>query len=193
MSSNRDNLETRLQSTNWGVLPRVLLIAVLLLPALSLAPRADAAPKVQPDLLAIAAQHPDARVSVIVQKVVKDNSVENMVTQLGGTVTKDLHIINAFAATLPAKGVSQLARANGVRWVSMDAPVVKTDCSNCPVDTTKLLNAYDRAIGADRVWNLSTGYRQGQGVGVAIVDSGVDWNNDFQTTSGGWRILANAK
>jgi hypothetical protein len=41
-------------------------------------------------------------VGVIVQKTVKDTNVEERVIQLGGVVTKDLHIINAFAAELPA-------------------------------------------------------------------------------------------
>src|SRR5436305_14681562 len=103
MEHRQDSRDTGKQSANWGVLPRLLLAALLLIPALSTAPKASAASKIHPDLLEMAASHPDAAVSVIVQKLVKDNSVETLVTKLGGTVTKDLHIINAFAATMPAK------------------------------------------------------------------------------------------
>src|SRR3954451_1234945 len=118
MDNVPNSLNTSRRWANWGGLPRILLIMALLLPALSVASKADAAPKVQPGLLAMAAQHPNTTVGVIVQKVVKDKSVENMVTRLGGIVTRDLRIINAFAAQLPAKVVTQLASDKGVRWVS---------------------------------------------------------------------------
>ena len=55
MGNKPDNLETRRQTANWGLLPRILLVAVLLLPALSVMPQAEAAPRVQPQLLAMAA------------------------------------------------------------------------------------------------------------------------------------------
>ena len=44
----------------------------------------------------------------------------------GGVVTKDLHIINAFAADVPASAVPTLAQAGGVRWISLDAPTKQT-------------------------------------------------------------------
>src|SRR5947209_19124028 len=110
MEHRSDNPDMRMRTANWGVLPRLLLAAVLLIPALSVAPKADAAAKIHPDLLELAARHPDANVSVIVQKVVQDSSVETVVAQLGGTVTKDLHIINAFAATMPARAIAQLGK-----------------------------------------------------------------------------------
>jgi serine protease AprX len=59
---------------------------------------------------------------VIVQKTVKDDRVEQAVSALGAKVTKDLDIINAFAAEMKAKDVAQLAKTDGVRWVSLDAP-----------------------------------------------------------------------
>ena len=66
---------------------------------------------------------------------------------LGGTVTKDLHIINAFAADLPGRAVTELARAEEVRWISLDAPVVKTGttttCTSTEcIDTASLKNNY---------------------------------------------------
>ena len=76
----------------------------------------------------MAAERPDATLGVIVQKAVKDTQVESLVARLGGTVTADLHIINAFGATLPARAIAELSRADGVRWVSLDAPVVETVC-----------------------------------------------------------------
>jgi serine protease AprX len=140
-------------------------------------------------LLQLAAQQPEATLGVIVQKLSGDSRVESLVDQLGGRVTADLRIINGFAAELPAKAVVALAQAEGVRWVSYDAPVERTACSAC-VDTSVLANAYIRAIRADKVWNSSP-YLQGQSIGVAVVDSGVNPQEDlFNMATGVNRLVA---
>ena len=65
------------------------------------------------------------------------------------------------------------------------------DCSQC-IDTGNLANIYNRAVGADRLWN-APGYLRGQGVTVAVVDSGFADNADFSVYGGGSsRILAAA-
>jgi serine protease AprX len=142
----------------------------------------------------MAAEHPDANVSVIIQKSVRDDSVERAVAGLGGKVTKDLHIINAIAAELPARSVSLLAADDSVRWVSFDAPVTRASggCDTC-VDTSHLQSAYEKAVGADRVWN-STPNLQGQGVTVAVVDSGVNAaHRDLQDSNGVSRVVAQVR
>jgi serine protease AprX len=58
------------------------------------------------------------------------------------------------------------------------------DCTAC-LDTGNLTNTYTRAVGADRLWN-GPSYLQGQGIGVAVVDSGITNHGDLQS-----RILAN--
>jgi len=78
----------------------------------------------------LATHNPEARVPIIVQKLASDNAVEARVAELGGTVTKDLSIINAFAAELPAAQVVTLATEPGVRWISLDAPVQSADSTN---------------------------------------------------------------
>src|SRR5438105_777259 len=114
--------DTSSKSANWGALPRWLLLVAILISMAPHAPKVEAAARVQPALLQMVVQHPDATVRVIVQKASSDRSVEALVTRMGGTVTRDLHIINAFAAEMPARAVQQLAGSSGVRWVSMDAP-----------------------------------------------------------------------
>ncbi len=177
-----------LQLSKWGRYLSVLLVAALLLPLVGMAPTLEAAPRVQPILLQMAAERPDDMVGVIVQKTAKDTQVEGLVARLGGAVMDDLHIINAFSAKLPAKAIVQLSQADGVRWVSLDAPMIKTACAQC-VDTTNLKNAYVRAIRADQVWNVSP-YLQGQGIGVAVVDSGVNPQQDLYTVMGVNRLVA---
>jgi serine protease AprX len=122
--------------------------------------------RVQPALLASAGRQPEALVSVIVQKTARDRSVEELATSLGGTVTKDLHIINAFAAELKAKDAVQLAKANGVRWVSLDASVRQTQAGTAHVFTT-----WATTVGT-RVPNQFTDYGN-------IIDSALGPNGSF--------------
>ena len=61
-----------------------------------------------------------------VQKTTGDASLEQAAAGLGGTVTGELGFINSFVASLPARQVPSLAARPGVKWISFDAPVVKT-------------------------------------------------------------------
>lgn len=170
-----------------GVLSAALLILVILAAAFAQPTFRNLQQNAQPYLLDLARTSPDSNISVIVQKNVKDDTtLEKEVSRLGGAVTKDLHIINAFAAELPAGQVVNLSTNPAVKWVSYDAPVqeslvsnlVCTDCAS----TTTLSNAYDYSTNATKVWNNSTNsasWLQGQGVGVAVVDSGVNNNSDL--------------
>jgi len=181
-----------------GILSVVLTVA-LLVPSLQLPLTLEATPRAQPVLLQQAVANPQSRVQVIVQKWAKDQSLEQLVAKLGGTVTLDLHIINAFAAELPASAVSKLATARGVRWVSLDAvlgdsagPVDDRSQIDSPISTTNLRSVYTRAIGATQLWS-ETPSMQGQGIGVAVVDSGVTKHDDLRQTTdskSGFRISA---
>jgi serine protease AprX len=129
------------KSVNWGGKVKRLNLVVVMALVLSLlmplaAPLVPQGTRVQPLLLELAAQDPDQTVSVIVQKSVKDDRVEQAVSALGAKVTKDLDIINAFAAEVKAKDVAQLAKADGVRWVSLDAPTQSTQATDTHVFTS---------------------------------------------------------
>jgi len=122
-----------------------------------------------PLLQQLAKANPDSLITVIVQKARASDRAEQLTRTLGGVITKDLHIINAFAAEMRAGAALELAASQAVRWVSLDAPVAP---SGEPIDITKLTSAYVKAVGADQVWNEGPAYLQGQGVSVAVVDSG---------------------
>jgi serine protease AprX len=147
--------------------------------------------KAQPVLVELARKNPNEIVQVIVQKLTGAIGTEKQVFALGGQVTKDLQIINAFGAEMSAKDAVQLSKASGVRWVSLDAAVESNGCSQC-VDTSKLANAYISSIGADQVWNKKP-YIQGQGIGVAVIDSGINPNGDLYTNMGINRQVANIR
>ncbi len=178
-------------SVNWGKGFSTLIVLVLLALIVPVANATDMSVKLQPVLAQMATAQPDSLVSVIVQKSARDNRVEEALAKLDGKVTQDLHIINGFAAELKAKDVLRLAQADGVRWVSLDAPMVESACTQC-IDTTNLKNAYVRTINADKVWNSSP-YLQGQGIGVAVVDSGVNPQQDLYTVMGVNRLVAAAQ
>jgi serine protease AprX len=161
----------------------VVLLVLLLVALVPVVPQWDSAPRVQPALLELANQKPESQVNVIVQKAGPGTGLEELVTDMGGVVTNDLHIINAFSAALPAKEVLKLARASNVRWVSLDAPVEKSGLLE-QLDLSKLKNTYIKTIGADKVWSSY----QGAGIGVAVVDSGINPQADFYTNMGTSRL-----
>jgi serine protease AprX len=168
-----------------------ILLLALLVALIPVTPQVQASLRAQPELITLAQETPAATVGVIVQKTGVGTNLEQRVMQLGGVVTLDLHIINAFAAKLPARAVLALARMSGVRWVSLDAPVVRTTtCTQC-VNTANLTNAYNAAIGVNQLWNVGPKYLQGQGIGVAVVDSGMNPIDDFYN-GGTARIVASA-
>jgi serine protease AprX len=162
-----------------------LLLVALLLPVVALVPHGTS--RAEPILLEMAAERPEDTVGVIVQMLGKDSSVDDLVAGLGGAVTKDLRIINAIAAELPAKAVPALARAAGVRWVSLDAPVVSAGKPPPKKDLAGLpLIYYLDTLGVRQVWDM--GYR-GQGIAVAVIDSGITRDHDFSKN----RIVASEK
>ena len=91
---------------------------------------------------------------------------------LGGVVTKDLWIINAFAAELPAGAVPALANAAGVRWVSFDAPM-----RSATVDTETVRDEFNTEAytGNDGTANWSDNWTE--------VDNGDDASGLIQANS----------
>jgi serine protease AprX len=78
----------------------------------------------------MATDNPAETVRVIVQKTAGNSAAEQDVARLGGHVTRDLSMINAFAAEMTAEAAVKLAQATSVRWVSLDAPVEQAGLPN---------------------------------------------------------------
>src|SRR4029077_11044424 len=93
-------------------------LLVLVVVAVAVGPVASAfspaRPRLQPALAQLAAQSPQAMLAVIVQKAGTSDAAATLATQLGGRITKDLHIINAFAVEMPGAAVLKLAQAESV-------------------------------------------------------------------------------
>lgn len=158
--------------------PLQILIALILIFGIfspAAAPSEATPAKAHPLLVEMASVAPEQQVAVIVQKSDKSDQTEALVRRLGGEVTKDLHIINAFAAEMSASAALELARDPGVRWVSLDAPVERSG-KPAPPPPPVMANTYPSTLGVQQVWNLG---RNGTGIGVAVIDSGISSSQDL--------------
>lgn len=144
---------------------------------------------VQPQLTQLAVEMPDRIISVIAQKADTTQRAEKLVWRLGGEVTKDLHIINAFAADIPAGVVPELAASGTVRWLSLDgaldqsAKKIKDPAEEPVVVPSPGLprNNYLDTMNVHPVWDM--GYL-GEDIGVAVIDSGISMDRDFSPEMG---------
>jgi serine protease AprX len=128
---------------------------------------AETLPSLNPALADLAARSPHKRVEVIVQlnPGTARGAAAPLVRELGGKVTRDLHIINAVAAELPAAGARELASRPEVRAVSPNA-ATKPQATGDGLSTS-----YNASIQTPYLWNTYRG--TGRGVGVAVVDTGI--------------------
>lgn len=178
------------QSANKGLrLVSIMILAVLLIGSISAAQTqpAQQAPRADQSLLALAAQQPARTVSVIVRLAEQASGVEPQINALGGRITDELSIIHSLAVELPAASILQLAHNRNISWISADGTVTNSICFEC-ISAANLTNTYIQAIQADKVW--AQGY-QGQGIGVAVVDSGVNFQGDLYTIMGRNRVTGN--
>ncbi len=125
---------SRSQSVNWGgsgskalfLTISFVFLLVLVVPGPT---KESGVAKIQSVLLNMAAEEPDSLVDVIVQKTGNGDSANELTETLGGAVTRDLPILNAFAAQIPAEAVLELAQSPDVNWISFDGPVMKVSDS----------------------------------------------------------------
>ena len=112
--------------------------------------------------------------TVIVESLPSELSgVRHAVTQLGGSVQRDLGIIGGFVASLPSSAVASLRDVAGVRSVTVDGSVqlhsTNDDANGASSDAGSMYRA-TRAIGARTLWSQGI---TGAGIDVALIDSGV--------------------
>jgi len=170
---------------------KFILIAIILMTLIGSPRTAGSIAKAQPELFQLALNNPTQTVSVVVQKIDHSNSPEAEVEKLGGSVVDSLSIINSFTAKMTARSSVELSHMESVRWVSLDAKVESSACTQC-IDTKNLKNTYIDTIRAGEVWNNPL-LLQGQGIGVAVVDSGINPNGDLYTNMGVNRQVANVR
>jgi serine protease AprX len=138
----------------------------------------------------VMAENPGGTIRVIVQVTDEAHPAEQYVGHMGGRVLKELPLISAFVAEIPAQSVPQLSGMADVIWVSLDARVESTikkvkdpesTGENIPVDIPEFtpVNTFQDTLGVHQVWEM--GY-DGEGIGVAVIDSGIFMDRDFTIT-----------
>jgi serine protease AprX len=146
-----------------------------------------------PRIASIAARHPNQIVQTIVQ-FKAGVSVERarwIVSRFSGKVFGELHIINALAVKLPAERARWLAANPGVHAVSLNAAVKASGDPSAwggrgggrhGLNASSLQTTYDQTMGVTGLWQDGI---NGSGVGVAVIDTGIDGNlPDFQGYNG---------
>jgi serine protease AprX len=139
-------------------------------------------PRMNELLAQMVAEAPGQTMRVIVLRADKTDLAERFVEKMGGSVLKDLPLINAFAAQLPTEAVPNLAVMASVSWVSLDAPVKTTGKPiNKPDPPAEPLpeNYFLDTLGVRQIWDM--GYH-GEGIGVVVIDSGIFTDRDFTIT-----------
>jgi serine protease AprX len=137
--------------------------------------------KIAPDLAQMVSANPrfsgfqpNSSVNVIIQYQTMPKAEEiSKIQKLGGKVWSELKLVNGAAISIPTRALLELASDPKVTFLSIDHPMQVAD------DLT------NGATGVAAAWNA--GYT-GAGVGVAVIDSGINdshpdlWNSS-ETTS----------
>ena len=148
----------------------VLLMLVLAVPMALFADNS----KISPDLQGLS---PTSKVQVIVQYAPGTQvncggllglvgCLVNDVLKLGGTLLGDLPLVNGVVALLDGNGIASLSNQANVTYISRDRAL------------TPFVNNAAPAINAQAAWNSNY---TGNGIGVALIDSGVNNHPDFYT------------
>jgi serine protease AprX len=114
-----------------------------------------------------------------------------IVRAAGGQVTGRLPIINGVAARLSPRAQTRLADDGRIARVSVNARTFSTRMSSIrpprELDSSRLETAYPFSVLAAQSWGTATG----EGVGVAVIDTGIDGGHpDFADPNGDSRVVA---
>ena len=100
-------------------------------------------------------------------------AVAAAVRAAGGTVDKDLPVVNGFSAHVPARALAALRARADVRAVSENSAV---RFATTGYDDTTVASNFAKSTGAPAAWSAGN---LGEGVGVAVIDTGISPMKDF--------------
>ncbi len=133
-----------------------------------------------------AAQHPGQEVPVILRTSGDQASAGETVTAVGGKVEQNLDFVSAIQASVPAASLRSIAASDSVSFISLDAPVMSL--GDFSIDDKRIVSQFPFAVKAKEAWDKDL---YGNGIGVAIVDTGISpvTNPDFSNGSAS-RVIA---
>ncbi len=136
--------------------------------------------------------HPGGAVPVIVQTDPASDPA-SVVAAVGGVIRSELGIIHGVTADVPSDRIAALAANRDVTWISLDSGISATERGDdggrsAPIgdEGSSPSSVFPQEVRADRVWRNGD---LGQGVGVAVVDTGIAASDDF-VTLGKNRVVA---
>jgi serine protease AprX len=114
-------------------------------------------------------------VSVIVREAPGAGSgPERAVDAVGGSITQRLRIINGFAASVPSGSVAALARTAGISSITPNGPVrLAGEIDGFDPNWNSAVGSWKRNVEVIKAKELWKAGFLGQGVDVALIDSGV--------------------
>jgi serine protease AprX len=185
--SRSTEIQSRIRWTMRWLLGTLSAGAVVLGAVPAAAAAKSAPPVVQSVLAREAVARPKRIESVIVQfkPGVRMAVAKALFRLAGGHITNVLPIIHGLAGTMQAHEAKLLGRSRWVHAITINERI-KGTAQNLQAE---LATTYPLDVDAPLAWNYQF---QGQGVGVAVIDSGVDGNlPDFQGPNGS-RVVASA-
>ena len=163
-------------------------------------PAPSSAP-LDPRIATAASRHPGAQLEAIVQfnADVSLTRARVITERAGGHVAGTLGIINGLAVKMTAAQARGLAASSAVHSVTLNTEVAseggpklgRPESFRLPRgQENQLATSYNDTLGTSSLWR---GGATGAGVGVAVIDTGVDGNlADFRSDSGASRVVATA-
>lgn len=128
----------------------------------------------------MATNMPEGTIRVIVRINGAPAEFQTVVADLGGRIVSNLQFIRSMVVEIPAANLSALGSQPVVVAISPDAPVVENKCKKCWKGMAPN-SFYAEIIGAKQLWTDTTPLK-GEGVKVAIVDSGFSDHIDLHQT-----------
>lgn len=131
---------------------------------------------------------PNKRLKVIIQtSAAPSRGLASSVGNLGGSLKKSYRNLNAIAIEIPANAVEALASRKDIKFASLDATTRVAGHLEVTTGTDQARSYRDSSDGGG-----SFGSLDGSGIGIAILDSGIDPNHHaFLSSSGRSRIIQN--
>ncbi len=163
------------------------------------APAGGSSAPLDPRIAALASRAPATQLEAIVQfnAGVTVRRAQADAVRAGGRVAGELQIINGLAVNMTASAARALAGNADVHSVSLNGQVTSQGGPRLgrPEHFThgvlhQLQTTYNQTLGAAALWGAGN---NGAGVGVAVIDTGVDGNlPDFTGDNGQSRVIATA-
>ena len=136
-------------------------------------PTAHRPGRVDSHLWAESTKAPGQKIPVIIQMNAGDVDAQALIQKHGGLAVDQFPLIGGFRAELPAAAIERLGREESVKYINLDAPLQMHS-----YDTAVLRTVYNQVINAPVAWNQYS--MTGKGIGVAVLDTGVNQHDDIK-------------